>query len=137
MLTASAETLDVLQYSSLEIIGQNINFIIPPILAEIHEVKLKDFFENGDQDKLKGHTLVFPMNKFGYIVPCSIGLKILPYLSEGVRIVSFIRQLNYESDVHLSFKSYETSANQVSLFQLIYESQCIYIHDFLVVFNLK
>jgi len=40
---------------------------------------------------------VFPINKQGYMVPCSLMIKVLPNLDDGIRLVGFLKEIEKDS----------------------------------------
>jgi len=63
----------------------------------------KDFFETSVPNIVGGERTIFPLTKHNYVVPCTLMIKILPNLDEGIKIVGFIKEIesngNAEFDV--------------------------------------
>ncbi len=58
---------------------------MPKYLAEVHNKFMKDYFENTKKDTIVGkERFVLPINKQGYLVPCTLMIKILPNLEDGI-----------------------------------------------------
>ncbi len=109
VLSASAELKEVLQYANTELIGHNINKIMPTIISNLHDDFIKHYFENLTNElNERKNGEVFPLNKLGYITPCLNTLKIIPSLNEGLKIVGFLRSkdvnasMAYDEHIDLS-----------------------------------
>ena len=58
---------------------------MPKYLSDDHDRLMKNFFETNKPNSIIGkERRVMPINKAGYIVPCSLMIKILPNLDEGI-----------------------------------------------------
>ena len=62
---------------------------MPPIIAEKHAQFIIDNFE-AEKQKVMNNVLIFPLHKFGYIIPCSFLLRIVPNLKRGVQLIGFL-----------------------------------------------
>eukprot|EP00331_Platyophrya_macrostoma_P019490 CAMPEP_0176470080 /NCGR_PEP_ID=MMETSP0127-20121128/40245_1 /TAXON_ID=938130 /ORGANISM="Platyophrya macrostoma, Strain WH" /LENGTH=784 /DNA_ID=CAMNT_0017864311 /DNA_START=1009 /DNA_END=3359 /DNA_ORIENTATION=- len=76
-----------------DIIGQNITEIIPKVIANIHDNFMHNYFETSDPKVIGIERIVFPITKAGYIIPCSLMIKILPNLDDGVKLVGFLKDI--------------------------------------------
>lgn len=66
---------------------------MPKVYADFHDKFINNYFETS-QDKVIGiDRIVYPQNKQGYIVPCTLLIKVLPSLEEGIQFVSFLKDL--------------------------------------------
>lgn len=66
---------------------------MPKIYAEYHDKFINNYFETS-QDKVIGmDRIVYAQNKQGYLIPCTLLIKILPNLDEGILFVSFMKDL--------------------------------------------
>lgn len=100
VLNASAELKEVLQYTNTELIGHNINKIMPTIISNLHDGFIKHYFENlTNEPHERKNGEVFPLNKLGYLTPCLNTLKIIPSLNEGLKIVGFLRSKDVNSSI--------------------------------------
>jgi PAS domain S-box-containing protein len=93
VLNANNEVFKLLGYSKMEMIGQNINHVMPKALGDEHDSIMKNYFETAKDKAIGVERFVFPVKKDGYIVPCSLMIKVLPSLSEGLKIVGFLTEL--------------------------------------------
>jgi PAS domain S-box-containing protein len=87
------EITRILQYAKGDIIGQNINRIMPKILGDSHDSVMKRYFETSEPHVIGVERLMFPTNKSGYMVPCTLMIKVLPTLDEGIRVVGFLKDV--------------------------------------------
>jgi PAS domain S-box-containing protein len=87
------EITRILGYSKSDVLNQNINKIMPKVYADIHDSFMRRYFETSEAKLIGSERLVFPVNKQGYIVPCSLMVKILPNLDEGIRVVGFLKDV--------------------------------------------
>jgi len=65
---------------------------MPKIFANVHHRFMQSYF-----DKSKGNAMgverdVFAMSKEGYIIPCTLLIKIMPSLANGIQILSFLNE---------------------------------------------
>ena len=89
----NGEITNILGYTKNEIIGQNVNKLMPKVYGDFHDKFINNYFETS-QDKVIGlDRIVYPQNKQGYIVPCTLLIKVLPSLDEGIQFVSFLKDL--------------------------------------------
>lgn len=89
---------------------------MPKIIADIHDSLLKNYFESSES-KIVGtgmERIVYPQNKNGYIIPCTLMIKVLPNLDEGIRIVGFFKEIDESAEL----KTYD-SAETVNKFKFI------------------
>lgn len=87
------EITRILQYPKVDMIGQNLHRLMPKIIADSHDNYMKRYFETSESRVIGKERLVFPINKAGYLVPCSLMIKVLPTLDEGIRIVGFLKDI--------------------------------------------
>ena len=94
VMNCNNEITRILNYSKNDLIGRNINSIMPPVISQYHNAFMMRYFETSKSEILCTEREVFPINKKGYLVPCTLMIKILPNLDEGIRIVGFLRELD-------------------------------------------
>ena len=121
MTNTNNEISRILQYNKGDIIGQNINRIMPKIIGDSHDSSMKRYFETSEPKVIGVERLVFPVNKAGFMVPCTLMIKVLPTLDEGIRVVGFLKDV--ENGVSLSkdidLDSEENVNRQISLIHLL------------------
>lgn len=94
----TSEIKRILQFSTNELIGQNISKIMPKILGDSHDEFIQAYFENPISRVMGIERLLFPINKAGFIVPCTLFIKFLPNLSDGIKLVGFLHDVNLGGD---------------------------------------
>lgn len=97
VLNVSNEIESILQYVSADLVGQNINQVMPLILSRLHNNFMKSYFEIG-QMRTSMHRTVFPLNKAGYLVPCEVVVKTIPNLSDGLKMAGFLKKIEQSED---------------------------------------
>ena len=88
------EITRILGFSKPDLIGQNISRIIPKVMGDLHDGFMRNYFETSDPKVVGLERMVFPLDKDGYIVPCSLMIKVLPNLDEGIRLVGFLKDVD-------------------------------------------
>jgi len=110
----NSEITRILGYSTNDIIGQNINRILPKVHADLHDGFMRVYLESSESKVIGSERLVFPQNKQGYLVPCTLMIKVLPNLDEGIQIVGFLKDLDISSSL------VKTSSDEEKVFLFIY-----------------
>lgn len=94
---------------------------MPKIIGDSHDSSMKRYFETSEPKVIGVERLVFPVNKAGFMVPCTLMIKVLPTLDEGIRVVGFLKDV--ENGVSLSkdidLDSEENVNRQISLIHLL------------------
>jgi PAS domain S-box-containing protein len=104
-ITLNNDVKKLYEFSNKEIIGQEINKIMPPVYEKLHTQFLKNFFEDRQVERKSLHEerVVYAVNKKGYLIPSSLMIKLMPdFKNSSIRIVGF---LNHEASYeHLQGK---------------------------------
>lgn len=87
------EITRLLGFSKFQIMGKNIDVIMPKLIADSHDGFIKKYLETSKEKVIGAETLVFPISKDDYLVPCTLMVKILPNLDEGISIVGFLKDI--------------------------------------------
>jgi len=120
------EITRILGFSKADLIGQNVNRIIPKYLAEIHDGLMRNYFETSESKVLGLERLVFPLTKKGYVVPCTLMIKVLPDLTNGVRLVGFLNEVENEN----GFTKNVEFENEEKVHYIVYSGDTGAIHGF-------
>lgn len=120
------EITRILGFSKADLIGQNINRIIPKYLAEIHDGLMRNYFETSESKIMGMERLVFPLTKKGYVVPCTLMIKVLPDLTNGVRLVGFLNEIENEN----GFTKNTEFENEEKVHYIVYSGDTGAIHGF-------
>lgn len=91
------EITRILGFAKADLIGQNVNRIIPKYLSELHDTLMRNYFETSESKVMGVERFVFPLSKKGYVVPCTLMIKVLPDLERGVRLVGFLNDVENEN----------------------------------------
>lgn len=92
VLNCNNEITQLLGYKKQDIIKQNINRIMPKILAGVHDDFIRNFIQTSQSKVLGIERQVFAMDKSGFLVPCSLMIRVLPNLTRGLLIVGFLKK---------------------------------------------
>ena len=109
----NTEITKILGYQVTDMIGENIKSIMPQVISEIHNDLMKRYLDTSKEVVIGKEWIVFPQNKSGYIVPCTLLLRIFPNLSEGIKIVGFLHALEW-TPTHLKLAEESTPGAKVS-----------------------
>lgn len=80
----------LLGYSKSEVIGQSVDKLMPKIFANFHHKFMQNYFEKNKGNAMGMERDVFAMSKHGYIIPCTLLIKVMPSLGNGIQILSFL-----------------------------------------------
>lgn len=67
---------------------------MPKVYADFHDKFINNYFETSQERVIGVDRIVFPQTKQGYITPCTLLIKVLPNLDDGIQFVSFLKDLN-------------------------------------------
>ena len=94
---------------------------MPKAYADLHDGFIRSYLETSESKIIGLERLVLPQNKQGYLVPCTLMIKVLPNLDEGIQIVGFLKDIDtanaymknaYDTDEKVNFKIFlELSLN--------------------------
>ena len=97
VISANNEITRIFEFSKSEIIGQNITRIIPKFIADIHDSLMKRYIETSEARVVGTERFILPQTKSGYVIPCTIMVKVLPNLDDGIKMVGFLKDLDAAS----------------------------------------
>lgn len=83
-------------YENQEVIGQNINKIMPQYYEELHDQYFSNYFESEEitREYITRERTVYPVSKKGYVVPSSLMIKLLPSLENtDIKMVGFLTHI--------------------------------------------
>ena len=102
----------ILDYSKGDLVGHNISRIMPKVFADAHDQVMERYFESAQPRIINTEKLVYPINKSGYLVPCTLMVKILPRLTHGIVVLGFLREADTnairvnEQEIYEKVKAY-------------------------------
>lgn len=82
ILNVGSEIKYFLKYKATEVIGSNINMLMPDFYSKKHDGYMKRYLETGEAIIIGKKRNVFAQDKEGYLKGCSLFLKVLPDLSD-------------------------------------------------------
>ena len=74
----------LLGFKKNELLEQNINRIIPRVIGDVHEKFMRRYFDTSESKLIDRERNIFCLHKNGYLVPCTIMIKVLPNLDDGI-----------------------------------------------------
>ena len=99
----SRNTPKLLGYNEKELDFQNINMIIPKLLAKPHVEALKTFFETANDKFLGPPNHLFAIHKTGYVFSMNIIAKVVPTF-DSFRMIGLIHVLNQDDYILMDEK---------------------------------
>lgn len=79
-------------YTNKELIGQNINTLMPEFFKYEHTKWMRDYFKRGGKESIfdNGARTVWARDKKGYLVECNLDVRVVPDLVNGIRMIGVI-----------------------------------------------
>jgi len=77
----------ILGYQCKDLAGLSLSAIIPKVMVNLHEERVKNFVETSKRNIMDKERLLFPLNSEGYVVPSWFILKVNPEISKGVQLI--------------------------------------------------
>ena len=94
---------NVLKISEEDIVGKDINLIIPITVGEVHNYIIKRFFIDGVGRFMKKGRALLARNAHGHLVPVSVKLEFYHHYRYGyafIAMVEFLKEFNLYLDDH-------------------------------------
>lgn len=66
---------------------------MPKVYADQHDQFMKNYLETSDSKVIGQERILLAQNKNNYLVPCTLMIKVLPNLDEGIQIVGFLKDI--------------------------------------------
>lgn len=93
VISVNIEALNCLEMVRTEILGSNINIIMPKIYAIYHNKWMTRYFDE-NRDVVMGHARkVYTQNRRGFVFPIDLFIKVIPDLSDGIQIVGIFTKM--------------------------------------------
>ena len=127
VVNCNYEISRLLGFNKNDVIGQNITRILPKVFLDLHDGFIRRFMETSESNAIGVERLVFPMKKAGYIIPCTILIKVIPNLDEGIQIIGFLKEIEIKSMNTRSILNGEDNAEE-SINYIIYSPDTGLIH---------
>ncbi|KAL4478284.1 hypothetical protein ABPG72_016596 [Tetrahymena utriculariae] len=100
------ELTRILGWSKADVIEQNISRIMPKVYADLHDKFMEHYLETSEGQVIGTERTIMCLNKDSFLVPCTLMIKVLPNLSEGIQIVGFLK------DIEAANSILKTSSNE-------------------------
>lgn len=81
---------NLLGYNPKDIIGKNIDYIMPRPLSIIHDSLIRRYFSTAKSKILNQTRQMFAMNKEGYLKVITALIKVYPSLSDKIMFVGYL-----------------------------------------------
>lgn len=78
-------------YSMFEVQGHDVNILMPPIIAQKHQLFLDNYFKTGKEKILNSCLESFAMYRSGVIFPVYLVVKPVPSLRNDIQYISMIK----------------------------------------------
>ena len=85
------EASRLLGYTKNDLIDMSINNIMPKIYGDHHDGFIAKFLNSSQGNVIGKQRLVLFLHKNGYIIPCTLMIKVITNLNNGLEIVAFIK----------------------------------------------
>lgn len=118
VVNSNEEIFKVLGFQKKEIIGEYIEKVMPQVYGQMHAGFMMRFIETGESHIMNEERVVFPIHKKKYMTPCTLVLKVLPLLDNGLHFVGFLR--DYIEDLRLVKGTGEGTGEKSLSYHLIY-----------------
>jgi hypothetical protein len=123
---ANHELYDMLGFEKKDTTKNNITIFMPEIIGVHHNKFIQKYLAKSSSiTAITAEKVVLAQNIKGYLVPCNILLKLLPNLSDGIKLISFM--INAEFIDEFRPGDEKTTNDEVILFLLDQDGR---IHGF-------
>ena len=97
IIKVSSGISKLMDYNSKEIIGHEINILMPTIIGDKHNSFLDEYFRVGKERFINKDHTTFAINKSGEVISINLGVKMLASLENGTEYIGMLRpaMINY------------------------------------------
>ena len=67
---------------------------MPKAYGDMHDKFIQKYLNTSYSTIIGQERMIMCQNKQGYIIPCSLMIKVLPSLQEGIQMVGFIKEID-------------------------------------------
>ena len=92
VLDASSSVQNMFHINKDGLIGQNVDTILPRIIARKHDDFIKNYYSNNKQD-LNRCFESYGKTRDGDLIPLEVKLKVYPYVDKGLNLLAHVRKL--------------------------------------------
>jgi PAS domain S-box-containing protein len=94
VLNIGNEVNSILKFKPTEVVGNNVNMLMPEFYGSQHDGYMRRYLETGEARIIGKKRNIYALDKKGYLKGCSLFLKVLPDLSEGIHFIGMIRDFD-------------------------------------------
>ena len=98
----NAGITNLFRYNPLEVTGQDVNILMPPIIAAKHHQFLEKYFLTGKETVVNNERELFAMPRTGSLICISTIVKPVPNIKDDIQYIGLIRQRNKDDDFILT-----------------------------------
>ena len=95
ILEANNEAQMTLQRMKSELVGENVSSIMPKIYSDYHDLWMKRYFTTNTDKSMNREMKVFARGRQGFCIQINMLIKIIPEISEGIKIVGVFTELRH------------------------------------------
>ena len=119
VVSIGTEVKAFLKYKPSDVVGNKIDMLMPKFFAVNHDNYLKRYLDTGSAHIVGKKRNIYTLDRQGYLKGCSLFVKVLPDLSDGIQFIGMIREFDINA---LNKMLVEQLANTVSHY-MIYDSE--------------
>lgn len=93
ILEVNMETQKLLQRMRSELLGENVNMIMPKIYSDYHDFWMKRYFDTNTERIMNRERPVYAYTRNGFVIKVNLLIKIIPEISEGIKIVGVFTEI--------------------------------------------
>ena len=89
-------------YNTFEVLGHEVNILMPPIIGVKHSYFLEQFFKTGKERVINADLQTFAMLRVGHIFSVTLVVKPVPSLKNDIQYIGLIKPTNKDYDFILT-----------------------------------
>ncbi len=100
VINTNHELYEILGYEKRVVMGQNLSLIMPELIATFHNKFIQNYFaKSSTNGTYSCERIVFPQHCNGYLVPCSVLVRLVPNLDRGIQFIGFLNKAPFVDEV--------------------------------------
>lgn len=88
--SVNSETLKFFDYTSDELLGRNVDVLMPKVFADNHDRWMRRYFDRNEERVLNTERRVFGNTKNGYVMVCQLFVKTMTDIRNEVHVVGLL-----------------------------------------------
>lgn len=122
IIGVSNNTSSFFEFAKSQLVGRNINILIPPIIAVKHHMILSGFRRRGaNNDIFNNFRFVFAQNKRGFIIPVQLKLKIELLGQDDFGISGIFKKLPEKNYAMMISETFNVAGISEKFFKEVFE----------------